>query len=134
MPSTRWEIAQKMREARSRHLLRSSEVAAKQLRVFKAATPITPRKSESSATSHPDRELGRCLKELRYNKSMNEEKEICYPYAYGRLNSGLDMLANMLQWECMRKGIEIDDEVVDILQEMVQNLQKKAVVESYEHA
>jgi hypothetical protein len=45
------EIAQKMREARSRHLLRSSEAAAKQLRVFKSATPITPRKSESSATS-----------------------------------------------------------------------------------
>lgn len=33
------KIAQKMREARSQHLLRSSEVAAKQLRVFKAATP-----------------------------------------------------------------------------------------------
>jgi len=65
---------------------------------------------------------------------MKEEENISYPYAYGRLNSGFDMLANMLQWECMRKGIEIDDEVVDILQEMVQNLQKKAVVESYEHA
>ena len=47
---------------------------------------------------------------------MKEEENISYPYAYGRLNSGLDMLANMLQWECMRKGIEIDDEVVDILQ------------------
>ena len=65
---------------------------------------------------------------------MKEEENICYPYAYGRLNSGLDMLVNMLQWECMRRGIEIDDKAVDILQEMVQNLQEKAVVESYEHA
>ena len=65
---------------------------------------------------------------------MEEEENICYPYAYGRLNSGLDMLVNMLQWECMRRGIEIDDKAVDILQEMVQNLQEKAVVESYEHA
>jgi hypothetical protein len=64
---------------------------------------------------------------------MNKDKQICYPYAYGRLNSGLDMLPNMLQWECSRKGIEIDDAVVDMLQEMVQDLQKKAVVESYEH-
>ena len=65
---------------------------------------------------------------------MKEEENICYPYAYGRLNSGLDMLVNMLQWECMRKGIEIDDKVTDILQGMIRDLQKKAVVESYEHA
>ena len=65
---------------------------------------------------------------------MNEKEQICYPYAYGRLNSGLDMLVNTLQWECMRKGIEIDDKVVDMLQGIIKDLQEKAVVESYEHA
>ena len=61
---------------------------------------------------------------------MKEEKNICYPYAYGRLDSGLDSLVNMLQWECMMRDVEIDDRVVDMLQEMIQNLQEKAVVES----
>lgn len=42
------EIAQKMREARSQHLLHSSEKAVKQLRVFKEATPITQKKSKFS--------------------------------------------------------------------------------------
>jgi protoporphyrinogen oxidase len=64
---------------------------------------------------------------------MNEKEQICYPYAYGRLNSGLDMLANNLQRECMKKDIEIDDKVVDMLQEMIKDLQEKAVVESYEY-
>jgi hypothetical protein len=65
---------------------------------------------------------------------MNGDKQICYPYAYGRLNSGLDTLVNNLQWECMMRDVEIDDKVIDMLQEMIQNLQKKAVVESYKHA
>mgnify|MGYP000320559709 CR=1 FL=1 len=65
---------------------------------------------------------------------MNKEENICYPYAYGRLESGLNLIVDNLQWECLKKGIEIDDKAVDILQEMVQNLQEKAVVESYEHA
>ena len=64
---------------------------------------------------------------------MNEKEQICYPYAYGRLNSSLDMLANNLQRECMKKDIEIDDKVVDMLQEMIKDLQEKAVVESYEY-
>jgi DNA-binding protein YbaB len=33
----------------------------------------------------------------------------------------------------MMRDVEIDDKVIDMLQEMVQDLQKKAVVESYEH-
>ena len=65
---------------------------------------------------------------------MNKDKKICYPYAYGRLNSSLDTLVNNLQWECMMRDVEIDDKVIDMLQEMIQNLQKKAVVESYNHA
>lgn len=40
-----------LRESRSKHTLRSSEAAAKQLRVFKAVLPITSNKSESSATT-----------------------------------------------------------------------------------
>jgi DNA-binding protein YbaB len=34
----------------------------------------------------------------------------------------------------MMRDVEIDDKVIDMLQEMIQNLQKKAVVESYKHA
>jgi len=64
---------------------------------------------------------------------MNEKEQICYPYAYGRLNSSLDMLANNLQRECMKKDIEIDDKVVDMLQGIIKDLQEKAVVESYEY-
>ena len=61
---------------------------------------------------------------------MKEKENICYPYAYGRLDSGLDSLVNMLQRECMMRDVEIDDKVIDMLQEMIQNLQEKAVVES----
>jgi len=61
-----------------------------------------------------------------------KEKQICYPYAYSRLNSGLDTLVNMLEWECMKKDIEIDDKVIETLQGMIRDLQEKAVVESYE--
>ncbi len=40
-----------LRESRSKHMLRNSDAAAKQLRVFKEALPITSKKSESSATT-----------------------------------------------------------------------------------
>ena len=59
---------------------------------------------------------------------------MCYPYAWGRLDASLNLLANNLRWECMKKDIEIDDKVVDMLQGMIKDLQEKAVVESYEHA
>jgi hypothetical protein len=40
-----------LRESRSKHTLRNSDAAAKQLGVFKAVLPITSKKSESSATT-----------------------------------------------------------------------------------
>jgi hypothetical protein len=40
-----------LRESRSKHTLRNSDTAATQLRVFKAALPITSKKSGSSATT-----------------------------------------------------------------------------------
>ena len=45
------DTAQKLRESRSRHLLRSSETAAKQLRVFKAVLPISVTIPPSSGTT-----------------------------------------------------------------------------------
>ena len=67
---------------------------------------------------------------------MKEEviERICYPYAYGRLNSGLDYLASNLEWECMKKDIKIDHKVVNQLEQMIQSLQEKAVVESYAYS
>ena len=62
------------------------------------------------------------------------KEQICYPYAYGRLSSSLDSLTNMLQWECMMRDVEIDDKVIDMLQEMIKQLQEKALVESYSHS
>ena len=40
-----------LRESRSKHMLQSSEAAAKQLRVFKAAQPITSKNSASSGNT-----------------------------------------------------------------------------------
>ena len=63
-----------------------------------------------------------------------KEEQICYPYAYGRLDSGLDNLVSNLEWECKEKGIKIDHKVVNLLEQMIQSLQEKAVVESYSYS
>lgn len=44
-------LADQLRESRSKHTLKSYDAAVKQLRVFKAALPITSKKSESSVTT-----------------------------------------------------------------------------------
>ena len=41
-------LSEQLRESRSKHTLKSYETAVKQLRVFKAAQPITWKRSESS--------------------------------------------------------------------------------------
>ena len=41
-------LSEQLRESRSKHTLQSYAAAVKQLRVFKAALPITSKKSESS--------------------------------------------------------------------------------------
>lgn len=43
--------AERLRESRSRHLLRSYEAAVKQFRVFREVQPITKRNSEFSEVS-----------------------------------------------------------------------------------
>ena len=58
------------------------------------------------------------------------EKEICYPYAYGRLNASLDMLASNLEMVCIKEDIEVDDKVFELLNKMVKERQKVAAVES----
>lgn len=61
-----------------------------------------------------------------------EEKEICYPYAYGRLNASLDWLANNLEMDCLRADIDVDDKVFELLKERIKKMQEKAVVESFD--
>ena len=58
------------------------------------------------------------------------EEQICYPYAYGRLNASLDMLASNLEMACIREDIEVDDKVFELLNKMVKERQKVAAVES----
>lgn len=41
-------LADQLRESRSKHTLKNYDAAVKQLRVFKAALPITSKKFESS--------------------------------------------------------------------------------------
>ena len=59
-----------------------------------------------------------------------EEKEICYPYAYGRLNASLDMLASNLEMECIKADVEVDDKVFELLKKMVKERQTVAAEES----
>lgn len=59
-----------------------------------------------------------------------EEDKICYPYAYGRLNASLDMLASNLEMVCIKEDIEVDDKVFELLNKMVKERQKVAAVES----
>ena len=64
-----------------------------------------------------------------------KEKLICYPYAHGRLDSSLEHLTSNLEMACIRKDIfNVNKEVFKILEEMIQDLRKTAVVESYEHS
>ena len=61
-----------------------------------------------------------------------EDKEICYPYAYGRLNASLDMLASNLEMACIKEDIEVDDKVFELLNKMVKERQLVAAVESFD--
>lgn len=60
------------------------------------------------------------------------DKEICYPYAYGRLNASLDMLASNLEMACIKEDVEVDDKVIDLLKKLVAERQKVAAEESYD--
>ena len=61
-----------------------------------------------------------------------EEKHICYPYAYGRLNASVDLLASNLEMDCLRADIDVDDKVFELLKERIKKMQEKAVVESFD--
>ena len=58
------------------------------------------------------------------------DKEICYPYAYGRLNASLDMLASNLEMDCIKADVDVDDKVIKMLINRVKELQKVAAEES----
>ncbi len=60
------------------------------------------------------------------------DKEICYPYAYGRLNASLDMLASNLEMDCIKADVDVDDKVIKMLLKRVKDLQKVAAEESYD--
>ena len=62
---------------------------------------------------------------------MNEDKQICYPYAYGRLNASLDMLASNLEMACIKADVDVDDKVFELLNKLVKEKQNKAAEESF---
>ena len=57
---------------------------------------------------------------------------ICYPYAYGRLNASLDMLASNLEMACIKADVDVDDKVFELLNKMVKERQKVAAEDSYD--
>jgi len=61
-----------------------------------------------------------------------EEKEICYPYAYGKLNACLDWLASGVEMDCIREGVEVNDKVIELLKERIVKIQKAAAEDSYD--
>lgn len=63
---------------------------------------------------------------------MTEDKEICFPYAYGRLNASLDMLASNLEMACIKADVDVDDKVFELLNKLVKKRQKVAAEESYD--
>jgi|TARA_R100001460_G_scaffold97316_2_gene139873 hypothetical protein len=60
------------------------------------------------------------------------EKEICFPYAYGRLNASLDWLTSGLERDCIQEGINVDDKVFELLKERIEKIRTIAVEESYD--
>jgi hypothetical protein len=63
---------------------------------------------------------------------MEEEKQICYPYAYGKLNACLDWLVSGLERDCMCEFIDVDDRVFELLKARIEKIQKAAVLDSYD--
>lgn len=63
---------------------------------------------------------------------MTEDKEICFPYAYGRLNASLDMLTSNLEMACIKADVDVDDKVFELLNKLVKERQKVAAEESYD--
>ena len=63
---------------------------------------------------------------------MEEEKQICYPYAWGRLDAALYNVALNLEMECIKEDIEVDDRVFIMLDKRLKALQKVAVEESFD--
>lgn len=63
---------------------------------------------------------------------MTEDKEICFPYAYGRLNASLDMLTSNLEMACIKADVDVDDKVFELLNKLVKKRQKVAAEESYD--
>ena len=65
---------------------------------------------------------------------MNKDKKICYPYAYGRLDAGLERLTTRLASTLfLEEDLKLDPRIEKVLSDMVKDLRDKAVEESYEH-
>lgn len=63
---------------------------------------------------------------------MANDKQICYPYAYGRLDGSIQDLTIALEMDCIKEDIDIDDKVLKMLNERIARLRKVAVEESYD--
>ena len=63
---------------------------------------------------------------------MDDDKQICFPYAYGRLNASLEWLASGLEMDCICEGIDVDDKVIELLKERIEKIREVSVEESYD--
>lgn len=66
------------------------------------------------------------------NKEVKQKTN--YAYAYGRLDSALNMLPGNLEWECRKNNIEVEPAVIRLLELMSRDVREKAVIESYKYS
>ena len=65
---------------------------------------------------------------------MNEDKKICYPYAYGRLDGGLSTItARLASTLYLDEDLKLDPRIEKVLNDIVKDLRDRAVEESYKH-
>jgi hypothetical protein len=61
------------------------------------------------------------------------ESRICYPYAYGRLDAGVNTFADHFRMMARMKGIEISDEAHAHMKEMLEALSRDTDASATEH-
>jgi hypothetical protein len=61
------------------------------------------------------------------------ETQICYPYAYGRLNTGVNTFADHFRMMAHMKGFDIDEELFAYMKEMLETLSKETDDSAREH-
>ncbi len=63
----------------------------------------------------------------------NYNQALCYPYAYGALDAGLDNFANHFEMLARMKGFDIDSELFAFMKEELNKLGDEVHNKSAEH-